>query len=301
MQREPISCVSISAPAAGSGPGFGQGARRRSWSAVGLLGTGSTDGVAMVWDTGHTAGDLGEHNLLTVMAHDGKPVNDITFVAGNHLAVTASSDEAVRVWRMADGTLLQSLVTGEANVKVLAAVPRGRLSGQWTIQLLLALKLACVLLAFRTRADPGAGRIRDVTDSTNSNQHQEDTETKTKSCSHKLVALSDHSAHSITSLSLLDEGRLMAVSENGTVRIFRLDMQTAADTAHFEVESSDQPLGKSCVIAVWEGVINPSITAVPSAPSEPATALTLPTSKEKQLMSLASGTTMLSVYPRVEN
>eukprot|EP00946_MAST-07B_sp_MAST-7B-sp1_P005114 g5114.t1 len=177
-QREPISCVSISAPAAGSGPGRGQGARRKSWSAVGLLGTGSTDGVAMVWDTGHTAGDLGEHNLLTVMAHSGKPVNDIAFVAGNHLAVTASSDEAVRVWRMADGTLLQSLVTGEANVRVLRCRSQG------------------------------------------------------------------------------------------------LDMPSGADTAHFEIESSGQPLGKSCVIAMWEGVVNPSIAAVPSAPSEPSTALT---------------------------
>jgi hypothetical protein len=240
---------------------------------VGVMGTGGVDGVAMVWDTGHTAGDLGEHNMLTVMAHNGLPVNDIAFMAGNHLAVTASSDEAVRVWRVADGTLLQSMVTGEVTVNVLRCRAQGAgLGGHMNHSLIVAGTVTGSVFCWHVEHErPPArqrGGVRDTTRSTAAGAKSnggDDDAYQTKQHSHKLVALSDHSAHSIIGVNLLDNGRLMVTSENGTVRVFQLNVPAAeCDSAHLELESTGQPLGKTAVMGVWDGVSDPSVVAAAS-------------------------------------
>ena len=252
VQREPISCISLSARASGAGPGKGHGVSRKPWSSVGVLGTGGADGVAMVWDTAHSAGDLGEHNILTVMAHNGLPVNDMCFVAGNHLAVTASSDDAVRVWRIADGTLLQSMFTGEATVNVLRCRPQGlSLSGDKSSSIVLAGtstgSVFCWHLEHERHMPDGARNLAEGAEPA--------------SCSHRLVALSDHSAHSIMSIVLLDEGHIMVSSENGDIRLFRLETQVASDSVHLELEHTSNPFGTISVIGFWDGVPDPSCAA----------------------------------------
>ena len=83
------------------------------------------------------------------------------------------------------------------------------------------------------------GGIRDTTRSTADIAHNEnDGAPQTNFHSHKLVALSDHSAHSIISINLLDNDRLMVTSENGTIRLFRLEMPAAeCDSARLELET----------------------------------------------------------------
>jgi WD40 repeat protein len=218
----------------------------------GVLGTGSTDGVAMVWNLAHSMGDRGDPNLLTVGAHVNCSVSAMTFVKNNHLVVTASHDQAVRVWRVSDGELLQSLATGNMPVSDISCRCEGlSLVDGWTNTMIVAGtstgSVFCWNLTHEVaRTDSsGTAMFEEVVERQNNNNNingggseiKNDDPMTTKS---RLVAMSDHSAHEILHLHL-NNNDLIVADNNGMVRHFTLILPKGSTSADLNVISVHRP------------------------------------------------------------
>ncbi len=288
VQREPVSCLALSAA-------FAPESR---WGAPSvLLGTGASDGVAMVWDTAYTAGDRGDHNKLTVAAHAGRAVSDMVFFHGNHIMATASDDVGVRVWRVADGQLLQTLATGEVAVNHLRSRHEGlTLGGDASNSLVIAGTATGSLFCWHLTHESAPGTVhadgevggevggyssRLTPGSPTSSLHGASAGAVAGSgsgCTHEMVAVSDHSAHSIVHLATLGKQKLLAVSEEGTVWLFSLSVPEGSRSACLELEDAFRDnMDRVAAIGSWDDVQEPAVAAF--MPSD-ATRLTLLTRKD---------------------
>ena len=194
VQKESVRCLTI----------------RMGHHRHGVLGTGSEDGVAMVWNLAHAMGDRGDSNLLTIVAHPDRPVTDMTFVRGNHLVFTASDDQAVRLWRVADGQLLQSLATGEMPVRTLGCRDEGRSVLRGMSDTLVVAGTASGSVFLWRVAHVGSGdTLEDVEGGGRSllgspmladtrRKEQEDREVAELGTTHRLVCVSDHSSDEVS-------------------------------------------------------------------------------------------------------
>ena len=233
-QKEAVSCMSVS-----------MGPRRH-----GLLGTGAHDGVAMVWNLAHSTGDRGDSNVLTIAAHENTTVTSITFVEERHLFITASDDEAVRVWRISDGELLQSLATGRVPVTTLQCRYEGTsmLNG-WNDTTVIAGtstgSVFCWSLIHEAATSGSAAGGRTMGDMSENNSErsgpseissvglfEEEEGIATGQTQSRLVALSDHSASGIVHVDVRRGTNEMIVGAvDGTIRTFSIKVTKGGDAA----------------------------------------------------------------------
>ena len=217
-QKEAVSCVAVS---------------KLTESHHGVLGTGSVDGVAMVWNLAHSVGDRGDPNILTVGAHASSPVHSMTFPTGNHVVVTASNDQAVRVWRVADGTLLQSLATGNVPVNVIACRDEGTsLMQGWTETTVVAGTSTGSVFCWKLTHEEATTSPEDrpifmkVNSSANAvggGGGGGGGSSPAMTTQHHLVAMSDHSAHAIVHLDVDRPDRTILVGgADGLIRHYKL-------------------------------------------------------------------------------